>query len=94
MVNKDCCFEFKTHREVDVEKLLTIKSDKPCGLNNLDGKLLKLAAKCHIFNLCFFRESIYPNLWKIAKVTPLPKNCLQANKCVTYTKQTVKENHV
>lgn len=81
MVNKDCCFEFKTLREVDVEKLLlTIKCDKPCGLDNLDGKLLKLAAKviakplCHIFNLCF-KESIYPNLWKMAKVTPLPKNC-------------------
>ena len=72
MVNKDCGFEFKTLREIDVEKLLTIKCDKPCGLDNLDGKLLKLAAKviakplCHIFNLCF-KESIHPIYGRLQK---------------------------
>ena len=56
MVNKDCCFEFKTLREIDVEKLLlTIKCDKPCGLDNLDGKLLKLAAKVITKPLSYFQ---------------------------------------
>lgn len=84
MLGKDCWFEFKPIKVVDMEKLLhTIKCDKPCGFDNLDGRLLQLSAKliakslCHIFNLCF-EECVYPNLWKIAKVTPLSKNCRES----------------
>lgn len=49
-----------------VEKLLhSIKSDKPCGVDNFDGRLLRLAVKsiqepiCHIINL-IIENGIYP----------------------------------
>lgn len=80
MKDKVCNFKFKRIRVEEVEKLLlSIKSEKPCGVDHLDGRLLRLAVRfiaapiCHIFNLCF-ENSVYPQLWKIAKVTPLPKN--------------------
>ena len=80
MCGSDCMFKFKMVSVDLVVKLLhTIKCDKPCGSDNVDGRLLQLSAKsiaepvCHIFNLCF-KECQYPDLWKIAKVTPLPKN--------------------
>lgn len=45
--DKDCGFEFKPIKNVDMEKLLlTIKSDKPSGLDNLGyGRLLQLSPK-------------------------------------------------
>ena len=80
MKDKVCNFEFKRIGEEEVEKLLcSINSDKPCGIDHLDGRLLKLAVKCivvpicHIFNLSL-ENCVFPQLWKIAKVTPLPKS--------------------
>uniref|UniRef100_A0A3B3CXC8 Reverse transcriptase domain-containing protein n=1 Tax=Oryzias melastigma TaxID=30732 RepID=A0A3B3CXC8_ORYME len=80
MNNKDCQFTFESVRENEIEKLLTnIKCNKPCGIDNMDGRLLKIAAKaivkpvCHIFNLCT-DECLYPDLWKISKVIPLLKH--------------------
>ncbi len=62
---------------MEIEKLLSgLKCDKPCGHDNLDRRLLKLAAKiaaspiCYIFNLSF-NKGIYPQEWKVAKVIPL-----------------------
>lgn len=60
--------------------LLSVKTDKHNGVDNLDGKLLQLSAifvanpLAYMFNLCF--SVPYPQHGKIAKVTPLPKNCL------------------
>ena len=54
-------------------------NDKPTGSDNLDGKLLRTIADdiatpiCHIFNLSLL-ESVFPEAWREAKVTPLPKN--------------------
>ena len=80
MCGKDCVFDFKPISADFMVKILhTIKCDKPCGFDNIDGRLLQLSAKSiakpvgHIFNLCF-KECAYPDLWKIAKVTPLSKN--------------------
>src|SRR4029434_1031939 len=80
MCGKDCVFDFKPiSADFMVKILQTIKCDKPCGFDNIDGRLLQLSAKSiakpvgHIFNLCF-KECAYPDLWKIAKVTPLSKN--------------------
>lgn len=80
MNGKTCGFQFKKITVGEMEKLLlTIKSDKPCGTDNLDGRLLLIATRfimeplCHIFNLCV-DTCVFPSMWKTAKVTPLPKN--------------------
>ena len=59
--------------------LLSINNDKPPGIDNLDGKLLRMVADsiatpiCHIFNLSW-EESLCPQVWREAKVIPLPKS--------------------
>ena len=59
--------------------LLSIKNDKPPGIDNLDGKLLRMVADsiatpiCNIFNLSL-EESLCPQAWREAKVIPLPKS--------------------
>jgi hypothetical protein len=64
----------------EVEKLLlSINNDKPPGIDNLDGKLLRMVADslatpiCHIFSLSL-EESLCPQAWREAKVKPLPKS--------------------
>ena len=64
----------------EVEKvLLSINNNKPLGIDNLDGKLLRMVADCiatgicHIFNLSL-EESVCPQAWREAKVIPLPKS--------------------
>lgn len=82
MRGKDCVFEFKPI-SVDfvVKQLNSIKCDKPCGFDNIDGRLLKLSAKSiakpigHIFNLCF-KECAYPDLQILQK-----KNCKKLLLC-------------
>ena len=63
----------------EVEKLLlSINNDKP-GIDNLDGKLLRMVADsiappiCHIFHLSL-EESLCPHAWREAKVIQLPKS--------------------
>ena len=80
MCGRDCVFDFKPiSADFMVKILQPIKCDKPCGFDHIDGRLLQLSAKSiakpvgHIFNLSF-KECAYPDLWKIAKVTPLSKN--------------------
>lgn len=80
MKEKLCSFQFNKMRVEEVEKpLFSVKIDKSCGDDNLDGRLLRLAVKsiqkpiCHIFNICF-DNCVYPQPWKIAKVSPLTKN--------------------
>lgn len=47
-------------------------------MDNLDGRLLKVVLNiislpiCHIFNLSL-QEGLFPQVWKSAKVVPLPK---------------------
>ena len=59
--------------------MLSINNDKPPGIDNLDGKLLRMVADsiatpiCHIFNLSL-EESLCPQAWREAKVIPLPKS--------------------
>jgi len=73
-------FEFHRVDVGNVEKLLLHLSDnKPPGIDNLYGKLLRITAKhiskplCHIFNKCL-EYGICPDIWKEAKVIPLPKD--------------------
>ena len=57
---------------------MSINNEKPPGIDNLDGKLLRMVADqiatpiCHIFNLSL-ASNIFPQIWKEAKVIPLPK---------------------
>jgi hypothetical protein len=59
--------------------LLSINNDKPPGIDNLDGKLLRTVADsiatpiCNIFNLSV-EESLCPQAWREAKVISLPKS--------------------
>ena len=58
--------------------MLSINNDKPPGIDNLDGKQLRMVDDsiatpiCHIFNLSL-EESLCQG-WKEAKVIPLPKS--------------------
>ena len=77
MKEKQCTFEFK---QVDVNMVeLHLSDDTSPGIDNMDGKLLKVAARylsvriCHIFNRCL-PSSVCPALWKESKVIPLPKD--------------------
>ncbi len=65
-------FEFQSIEPGKVEKLLTgLNNDKPAGMDDLDGWLLKVVSKtisaptCHIFNLSMIEKLL---------VVPLPKN--------------------
>ena len=74
MKEKHCNFEFCTVSVGEVVKLLlSINNDKPLGIDNLDGKLLRMVADtiappiCHIFNLSL-EESLCPQTWRQARV--------------------------
>ena len=62
-----------------LEMLLAINMEKPVGLDNIDGKLLRMAAHhivravTHIFNQSIKLGAV-PQAWKEAKIFPLPKN--------------------
>lgn len=80
MKNKCCKFTFNTISSDKVrELLLSIHSEKPSGLDDLDGKLLRIAAHLvtdpitHIFNQSLY-WGVCPQVWKEAKVIPLPKD--------------------
>ena len=80
MNDKKCSFEFCKVTIEEVEKLLlSINNEKPPGIDNLDGKLLRMVADhiatpiCNIFNLSL-DSNMCPQIWKEAKVIPLPKN--------------------
>ena len=80
MIEKHGKFEFCKVSVGEVEKLLlSINNDKPPGINNLDGKLLRMVADtiatpiCHIFNLSL-EKSLCLQAWREAKVIPLPKS--------------------
>ena len=80
MRNKQCVFKFQKIQNDDVKKLLDgLNNDKPAGMDNVDGRLLKVVSNiialpiCHIFNLSL-QEGLFPQIWKSAKVVPLPKN--------------------
>ena len=57
--------------------MLSISNDKSPGIDNLDVKLLRMVADsfdnpiCHDFNLSL-EESFCPQVWREAKVIPLP----------------------
>ena len=57
--------------------MILINGDKAPGIDNLDGKQLRMLAEhiatpiCHIFHLSL-EESLCPQAWRKAKVIPLP----------------------
>ena len=79
MKEKHCKLEVYKVHVGEVEKLLlSINNDNPPGIDNLDGKLLRMVADsiatliCHIFNLSL-EESIC-QAWREAKVILLPNS--------------------
>ncbi|KAI8496673.1 Ganglioside-induced differentiation-associated protein 2 [Branchiostoma belcheri] len=80
MMGKDCTFDFKLVNATDVHTLLLSLSDgKAVGLDNVDNKLMRIAADhiaaplTYIINLSF-ATSVYPTDWNRAKVVPIPKS--------------------
>jgi hypothetical protein len=79
MKDKNCTFEFRKVRVEEVKKIVSINNDNPPRSDNLDGKLLRIIADdiatpiCHIVNLSLL-ECVCPQVWREAKVLPLPKN--------------------
>ncbi len=77
MNNKKCTFNFNPMQLDDIKKL--VKNDEQTGLDNLDGKLVRIIADyiaepvCHILNLSL-KESMFPQAWKVAKIIPLSKD--------------------
>lgn len=68
MHDETCHFNLKTVDHKTVEKLLKgISDDTSPGIDNLDGKIIKVAAKiltkpiCHIFN-CSIISGKFPDL--------------------------------
>ena len=59
--------------------LLSIQLDKPPGIDNVDGELLRMVADsittpiCHVINLSL-EESLCPQAWREAIVIPLPRS--------------------
>lgn len=79
MKDKQCCFRFDAITEDAVEKLLQTAKETPSGIDNLDIKLLKSVAGFIALPIAFiinlsFKKGIFPAEWKIAKITPLPKD--------------------
>lgn len=82
-------FSFSLVTLDEVEKLLlNLKSNKSCGLDKISSKLLKDAASVvapslvRIFNICI-SSGIFPDDWKIARVSPLFK-AGERDKCGNY----------
>ena len=80
MRDKTCRFTFDKVNQDSVEKmLLSLPEDTSPGVDNLDGKVFKIAARllskpiCHIFNRCLLSGN-FPELWKESKIIPLPKD--------------------
>lgn len=80
MENNNCHFEFQQiSTDVVMEMLMSLPEHNSSGTDNLDGKLIKLAATyvaapiAHIFNKCLI-HGVHPTLWKEAKIIPLPKD--------------------
>ena len=61
------------------QQLLALDESKATGLDNINANFLKMSSQiiskylCHIFNLSI-KTSIYPSLFKFAKVKPIYKN--------------------
>lgn len=80
MKDRNCKFDFMQVNIHDNERLLrSLPNDKPAGTDQVDGKLLRLAAAqvaspiCHIFNKCS-EYGVCPKAWKGAKIIPVPKD--------------------
>ena len=72
----------------EVGRLITgLKSKKCMGPDDIPARLLKFAFPLivklltYIYSLCI-QKSVLPEMFKTAKVTPLPKNCLLVG-CLT-----------
>lgn len=78
--NKQCQFKFEAVNVEMVERLLiSLPDDTSSGSDNLDSKLLKVAAKFVSLPICPICNrslacSLFPLQWKESKRIPIPKN--------------------
>lgn len=84
MNGKNCTLALKAVSINEVKELLkSVKSDTQFGLDNIDGRMVKIMAEyialpvCHILN-CSIREGVFPHAWRVAKVIPIIKDSKSA----------------
>jgi hypothetical protein len=79
MKERHCKFQLFKVSVGEVDLFLSFNDDKPSGIDDLDGKLLRMigmaieSSICHIFNLSP-EEGVCPQAWREAKVMLLPKS--------------------
>ena len=79
MKDRDCSLTFKAVHPRDIKKIISkLKNSKSTGVDDIDTRTIKLIASdilpalTHIVNLSI-AQSVFPSLWKLAKVIPLLK---------------------
>ena len=79
LTGRQCILTFRTVHPAEVLKVINgLKDSKSTGTDNIDTWVIKLAAQdilpalTHIINLSI-QQSIFPSMWKHAKVVPLLK---------------------
>ena len=80
MKHKQCSFKLKQTNVQEVVKVIRgLKNSSSCGVDYIDTKCIKLVSTLlapslvHIVNLSV-EASVFPDIWKIAKVVPLLKS--------------------
>lgn len=81
-------FQFVSVSDVDIGATILNISSNAVGVDGIPIKFLKLALPfilptiTHIINHCL-TSSVFPNIWKVATITPIPKK-LNAAECNDY----------
>ena len=72
-------FHFRPTTDVEISNMLTnLNPNKATGIDNIPAKILKISSNCisqslsSIINTTF-ETGIFPNKWKIAKISPISK---------------------
>ena len=76
--NNSELFKFRMFSETEVKKAISSMRSNACGVDGISKNMLNLVLPfvlpplTHIFNYSV-KHSVYPSLWKNARVTPIPK---------------------
>ena len=72
-------FHFRPTTDVEISNMLTnLNPNKATGIDNIPAKILKISSNCISQSLSSiinstFEAGIFPNKWKIAKISPISK---------------------
>ena len=72
-------FHFRPTTDVEISNMLiNLNPNKATGIDNIPAKILKISSNCISQSLSSiinstFETGIFPNKWKIAKISPISK---------------------